>query len=91
MGEISPEIIAVLVRFISDKSFVVEFYIYGAVTEALSESASCVETEVLADFFDDFDVSHSLTSIRSASEVLHADSVMVYLRKENENTIHLHP
>lgn len=49
LGEVSPQLRAVVFSII-DRTIDVRFYFDGVISENDKESASCVETEILADY-----------------------------------------
>lgn len=81
-GQVTPEIRAVICRPQGDKAFGIEFYIDGPVADSVKESASCVETEVLADFLADFDIAHSVIRLDAPQPIPTDGSLVVYVRKE---------
>lgn len=81
-GEIYPETRAVACNIDGNKSFVIEFFVDGPISGDLRESASCVETEVIADFPPDFNVRHVVKRIDAPERIPLEGVVLVYLRKE---------
>lgn len=82
LGEITPNIRAVLVRPQEQDSFSIEVYVDGDVSEEDEEMASCVGTEVIADFPSNFDISQRVIRLDSPIKVPVGDGILVYLRKE---------
>lgn len=81
-GEITQDVRAVLARIDGEASFSIEFYVDGSAIEQFVEPASCIETEVLADFPENFSISHEVIRLDSPSKVPVGDGVLIYLRKE---------
>jgi len=81
LGEVFPALRTVSVEISNDG---VKFYCYvdGPPTEEDLESLECVETEVMADFAEDFDVSHEVLQVdvpNSAKDKRYA----VFARRES--------
>ena len=81
-GEISPEVRAVLARIDGPSGFSVEFYVDAEVTAQFVDDASCIETEIVADFPAAFTISHRVIRLDAPGEIPVGDAVLVYLRKE---------
>ena len=80
LGEVLPELRAVVFS-IEAKTVDVRFYFDGIVSEGAEESASCVETEILADYDPEDTV--TIHCIRSDYPTQVDDNgVWVYRRKE---------
>lgn len=80
-GEITPDVRAVLGRIDGEKALTIEFYVDGEV-EGFAEIASCVESEVIADFPIGFEISHKVIRLDVPAPIPIADGILVYLRKE---------
>ena len=81
VGEIFNQTRAVLIRP-SDRGFVIEFYVDGAISDEMRESASCVETEVIADFPQDVPIEHLLVQLDQPQRIPNEGTLPVFLRKE---------
>ena len=81
-GEITPEVRAVIGRVEGPRAFSIEFYVDGE-AEKCVDAASCIEAEVLADFHEDFEISHSEVRLYSPNEIPIGNGFLVYLRKES--------
>lgn len=82
-GEVTPNVRAVLARIRGEESFSIEFYVDGAVDDQFAEAASCIETEVMADFPARFDISHSVIRLDAPNKISLEDGILVFLRKES--------
>ena len=83
-GEVTPNVRAVLARIAEGEAFSIEFYVDGQASEELMEAASCVETEVVADFPNTFDISYRVIRLDAPIKVPVGDGILVYLRKESD-------
>jgi hypothetical protein len=81
-GEVFPQTRAVVCSIDGAKRFTVEFYIDGPVSDSIVESASCVETEVIADFPADFEVRHRIIRLDCPGTIPTAGKLLIFLRKE---------
>lgn len=81
LGEITPNIRCVIVNIIS-KKIELFFFIDGKVTEDDEENISGIETEVIADFEDDFDIETSIKRIDYPNPIVIEHGYCVYRRKE---------
>lgn len=80
LGEISPQLRAVVFSIVG-KNIDVRFYFDGLISEADVESASCVETEIIADYEAEDVV--TVRCIRlDAPETIDDDGTWVYQRRE---------
>lgn len=60
LGEVFPELIAVAGRIDTDRKFELIFFVDAVLSDSQAEDVACVETEVIADFPDDFEISHTI-------------------------------
>lgn len=81
-GEVFPQLRAVVCRIEGPKEFAIEFFVDGVVTDEMVESLSCVETEVIADFPDDFQIGHKVVRLDVPERIPEGNGLLVYLRKE---------
>lgn len=81
LGEISAQVRAVIVSY-GDTSIHLDFYYDGAITEEDRESASCVETELIAVFPESHIVTSS-THRRDYPEPIPKEMTWVFSRKED--------
>jgi len=81
-GEVFPQTRAVVCRSDGRREFTIEFYMDGAIADAVFESASCVETEVIAAFSDDFTVGHEVIRLDHPAPIPTAGKLLIFLRKE---------
>lgn len=81
-GEVTQEMRVVLARLERESEISIEFYIDGSISQELAETASCIETEVVADFPSTFDISHRLIRLDAPAKVPVGDGVLVFSRKE---------
>ena len=80
LGEIASEL-RVVAFSIKNKVLEFRYYFDGEISEENLESVSCIETEVLADFDDNLDLT-SLCLRRDAPESIDDGGVWVYQRRE---------
>ena len=81
-GEVTQEMRVVLARIELENAIFIEFYIDGSISRELVETASYVETEVIADFPSTFDISHRLIRLDAPAKVPIGDGILVFSRKE---------
>ncbi|HEK0805670.1 TPA: hypothetical protein SMT48_000972 [Proteus mirabilis] len=81
-GEITPNMRCVLVDIVN-KKIELFFFIDGEVTEDDEENISIIETEVIADFEDDFDIETHIKRIDYPAPIVLDHGYGVYRRKEN--------
>lgn len=81
LGEVSGRLRAVVFS-VSDLFLNIRFYFDGEIDEDDFESASCVETEVLADYEEDWTIVVKCLRL-DASEPILDDGVWVFRRREN--------
>lgn len=82
-GEVTPNVRAVLARIVGEDAFSIEFYVDGMVDDQFAEAASCVETEVMADFPARFEISHAVVRLDPPNKIPLEDGILVYHRKES--------
>lgn len=81
-GEIFPQTRAVCCRIDGPRSFTIEFYVDGAITSEIADSASCVEAEVVSDFEHDVRIGHEVIRLDSPGKIPTTNRLLVFLRKE---------
>jgi len=81
-GEVFPQTRAVLCRWEALSAFTIEFYIDGAPSDELVESASCVESEVIADFPDDFTIGHQVIRVDAPGVIPTDNRLLIFMRRE---------
>ncbi len=81
-GEVTPDVRAVLARLGEDDAISIEFYLEGEPAAEFAERASCIETEFMADFPEEFSISHEVKRLDSPNKIPIRDGVLIYLRKE---------
>lgn len=81
-GEVFSQTRAVLCRQDAQNAFTIEFYVDGALNDELLESASCVESEVLADFPDDVTIRHQVIRVDAPSPIPRDNRLLVFMRRE---------
>lgn len=82
LGEITPNIRCVTINIIN-KKIELSFFIDGKVTEDDQENISCIETEVIADFEDNFDIKTNIKRIDYPYPIVIEHGYCVYRRKED--------
>lgn len=80
LGEVSAQLRAVVFS-INGRDIDIRFYFDSLISEADFESASCVETEILADYEADYAVSVRCIRLDSPCPI-YDDGVWVYQRRE---------
>jgi hypothetical protein len=80
LGEVFPELVAVSCRVDGESKFQLTFFVDSALPASREEDISCIETEVLADFPSNFDISHNVVVSRQAS-LPAPDAFWIFLRK----------
>jgi len=80
LGEISEKLRAVIFS-VSESLLEIRFYFDGDIDEDDAESASCVESEVLADYEEDYTVSARCFR-RDFPEIIVDDGLWVFKRRE---------
>ncbi|MEZ5485069.1 MAG: hypothetical protein R3F01_07925 [Lysobacteraceae bacterium] len=83
LGEVTPYLRAVLARDVLPDGFQIEFYVDGPSEEAFREAASCIDTEVLADFPPEIQISHRVIRLDAPINIPVGDGLLVFLRKES--------
>lgn len=82
LGEILPQLRAVVFSIVG-RDIDVRFYIDGLISEACAESASCVETEIIADYGAEDTVTVRCIRLDSPKPI-YDDGVWVYQRRESK-------
>jgi hypothetical protein len=59
-GEVLPWLVAVGCIAHEEKSFELIFFVSPPTSDQIIDALSCVETEVIADFESDYEISHSI-------------------------------
>jgi hypothetical protein len=81
-GEVFPQTRAVLCRRDGPNAFTIELYVDGAPSDDLVDSASCVESEVIADFSEDFAISHQVIRVDAPGVIPTDNRLLVFVRRE---------
>lgn len=81
LGNVTPNIRAVLAESV-DKRISMLFYFDGEVSDEDEDLVSVVETEVMADFDENFNVEAIIHRLDSPGPIKNANGCLVYLRKE---------
>jgi hypothetical protein len=79
VGEVFPELIAVSCMIASETQFELVFHVDSILTDSKADDISCIETEVIADFPGDFEISHKVIVSNRAD--LPSDGFWIFLRK----------
>ena len=87
-GEVFPEIRAVYCRILGDESFEIVCCVDGPVDPDWVEAFGCIETEVIADFPENFAISSAIERIDAPVRVLVPvqDGILIYKRKERSES-----
>lgn len=80
LGEVFPELVAVSCGIESDSKFELTFFIDPLLPDSMEESISCIETEVIADFPENFEISHKVVLSKQA-DLPTSDAFWIFLRK----------
>jgi|GEM_PF-1274021 len=80
LGEVFPELVAVSCEVESENKFELTFFVDSSLSTSRVENVSCIETEVLADFPSNFEVSHKIVLSEEAS-LPAPDAFWIFLRK----------
>lgn len=85
LGNVTPNIRAVIAE-LSGKNISLLFYFEGEgegeVDDDDEELVSIIETEIIADFDDDFTVDTTVQRLDSPQRIKNTNGLLVYLRKE---------
>lgn len=81
LGNVTPNIRAVLAE-LEDKKISIVFYFDGAVSDGDEGLVSVVETEVMADYDEKYDVEAIIHRLDYPGPIISANGYLVYLRKE---------
>lgn len=80
LGEIFPELVAVSCKVESESKFELTFFVDSVIPSSRVEDISCIETEILADFPENFIISYKIViSERTSPPALGA--FWIFLRK----------
>lgn len=82
LGEVFPELVAVSCDVASEKKFELIFFVDRVLPESTNEDISCIETEVIADFPSDFEISHRV--VVSDHAELSSGDFWIFLRKPKD-------
>jgi len=69
LGEVFSELADVSCVIASDKKFEIIFTVDGILSDDHVKDISCIETEIMADFHDNFDISHKIVVSETAAPV----------------------
>lgn len=83
LGEVFPELVAVSCEVEDERKFELTFFVDSELPAFKVEDISCIETEVIADFPSNFEISHKVVNSRQAS-LPASDAFWIFLRKTNE-------
>lgn len=81
LGEVFPELVAVACQIASERSFKLTFVVDSKLVGFRAGELSCIETEVIADFPSDFEISHEVISSSKAS-LSTSGAFWIFLRKD---------
>lgn len=81
LGNVTPNIRAVLAELV-DKKISMIFYFDGAISDNDEDLVSVVETEVMADYEESFNIEAIIHRLDYPSPIKNANSCLIYLRKE---------
>ncbi|WP_368540820.1 hypothetical protein [Enterobacter soli] len=81
LGNVTPNIRAVIAE-LTGKSISILFYFEGEVDDDDEELASVIETEIIADFDDDFTVYTAVQRLDYPQRIKNTNGLLAYLRKE---------
>lgn len=65
LGEVFPELVGVSCHVVAERQFELTFFVESEPQEQLVEDVSCIETEVIADFPNDFGITHEILVSRN--------------------------
>lgn len=82
LGEVSVLLRAVVFS-IKDKNIDIRFYLDGLLNEKDKESVSCVETEIIADYEEDYAIAVSCIRL-DFPQPINDDGIWVYQRRESD-------
>ena len=81
LGNVTSNIRAVIAE-LSGKNINLHFYFEGEVGDDDEELVSVIETEIIADFDEDFTVDTIVQRLDSPQAIKNKNGLLVYLRKE---------
>jgi hypothetical protein len=79
IGEVFSQLIAVSCSIAIGKRIELTFFVDSVLPDPIIEDISCIETEVIADFSDDFNISHRIVVVDRAD--LSPGGFWIFLRK----------
>jgi len=82
IGEVFPELVAVSCHVVTDKRFTLTFFVESGPSSQMVEDISCIETEIIADFPSEFDITHEIKLATHMKREL--DGFWIFLRRLNE-------
>ncbi len=80
-GEITPNLRAVILNVIGNSIKIISYY-DGIIDENLREDVSCMETEVMADFSEEYEIEWKAVRLDFPEEIKLGDAYYVMKRKE---------
>ncbi|ENN8378984.1 hypothetical protein ACAX46_004456 [Providencia rettgeri] len=81
LGVITPNIRAVFVELV-ENDIQVYFYYDGKIQEDNEETASIATSEIIADFYDEFDINLVIKRVDYPMEIIQPNGICVYYRNE---------
>lgn len=81
VGEVFPELVAVSCHIVAERQFVLTFFVESEPSDPMIEDISCIETEIIADFPSNFEITHEIKVSRHVK--LEVDSFWIFLKKPN--------
>ncbi|MET3652591.1 hypothetical protein [Dyella japonica] len=80
LGQVFPELVAVSCTMYNERKFELTFFVDSAPPAFREEDISCIETEVIADFPENFEISHRIVLSKRAA-LPAPDAFWIFLRK----------
>lgn len=80
IGEVFPELVAISCKIASNTKFELCFFVAPDLANSKAEDISCIETEVIADFPNDFEISHRIVVSNHAR--LSPGEFWIFLRQQ---------
>lgn len=80
-GEVFPELVGVTCQLHGSSAFELVFFVDAPIVEEWVEQICCIETEVIADFPADVEISHRIVETDQVSTS--GDGFLIFLRKRN--------
>ncbi len=81
VGEVFPELVAVSCHVVAERQFALTFFVESEPSGPIIEDISCIETEIIADFPSDFEITHEIKV--SGHVKLEVNGFWIFLRKPN--------